>query len=153
MRAFPIGSLHMPPSSTAGQVLGKTKDCELIFETENGVCRLRGTFVNFGSDKVTFTCDFVLTKEPRDSMVIATPFEKPKHFYYNQKIYGMRIEGGFSLNGEPFDMTGGLATLDWGRGVWTYKNTWYWSALSCDLKDGHTFSMNLGYGFAEKVQN
>ena len=20
------------------------------------------------------------------------------------------------------------ALLDWGRGVWTYKNTWYWSA-------------------------
>ena len=27
-----------------------------------------------------------LSREPEDSMVIATPFEKKKAFYYNQKI-------------------------------------------------------------------
>ena len=27
-----------------------------------------------------------LTDEPIESIVIATPFDKPGHFYYNQKI-------------------------------------------------------------------
>ena len=41
-----------------------------------------------------------------------------------------------------------MAVLDWGRGVWTYKNTWYWSSLSARL-DGVPFGFNLGYGFGD----
>ena len=36
--------------------------------------------------------------------------------------------------------------LDWGRGVWTYKNTWYWGSAS-GLVDGERFGFNIGYGF------
>ena len=149
MKAFPMGRLHMPASSKEGTVHCKTRDCELIFDTKDGVRHLRGAFVNYGPEKATLTCDFTLTEEPRDSMVIATPFEKPRRFYYNQKICGMRVKGSFSYSGKEIDLTGGLATLDWGRGVWTYQNTWYWSCLSADMADGHTFAMNLGYGFGD----
>ena len=38
--------------------------------------------------------------------------------------------------------------LDWGRGVWTRKNTWYWASLN-DYQDGHTIGFNLGYGFGD----
>ena len=38
--------------------------------------------------------------------------------------------------------------LDWGRGVWTYHNTWYWSSASGAL-DGVPFGFNLGYGFGD----
>ena len=36
--------------------------------------------------------------------------------------------------------------LDWGRGVWTYHNTWYWGSASGEL-DGVPFGWNIGYGF------
>ena len=39
-----------------------------------------------------------------------------------------------------------FGTLDWGRGVWTYDNTWYWGSGNCDL-NGKSFGFNLGYGF------
>jgi len=40
----------------------------------------------------------VLNDEPRDSMVIATPWaEDPTAFYYNQKIVAMRAMGSFSV--------------------------------------------------------
>ena len=42
-------------------------------------------------DKQTFHCYFELDEEPQDSMVIATPFKKEKHFYYNQKIVGLKL--------------------------------------------------------------
>ena len=48
-----------------------------------------------------------------------------------------------------FDSENSLGTLDWGRGVWTYKNTWYWSSLQTRLDDGRTFGFNLGYGFGD----
>lgn len=36
--------------------------------------------------------------------------------------------------------------LDWGRGVWTYHNTWYWGSTSGQV-DGIPFGWNIGYGF------
>ena len=41
-----------------------------------------------------------------------------------------------------------LGVLDWGRGVWTYKNTWYWSSLNA-VYQGHNIGFNLGYGFGD----
>lgn len=93
----------------------------------------------------------VLTDEPEDSMVIATPFAgKTRHFYYNQKINCLSAEGEVVFDGQvyPFRKEDSMAVLDWGRGVWTYKNTWYWSSLSARL-DGVPFGFNLGYGFGD----
>lgn len=36
--------------------------------------------------------------------------------------------------------------MDWGRGVWTYDNTWYWGLGNCEL-NGKPFGFNIGYGF------
>ena len=38
--------------------------------------------------------------------------------------------------------------LDWGRGVWTYHNTWYWGSASGQV-DGVPFGWNIGYGFGD----
>jgi len=40
------------------------------------------------------------------------------------------------------------AVLDWGRGVWTYANTWYWGSAS-GIVSGQRFGMNIGYGFGD----
>lgn len=47
-----------------------------------------------------------------------------------------------------FDPQTATAVLDWGRGVWTYQNTWYWGSAS-GYVDGVSFGMNLGYGFGD----
>ena len=41
-----------------------------------------------------------------------------------------------------------FAVLDWGRGVWTYDNTWYWGSAS-GLAEGVPFGFNIGYGFGD----
>ena len=95
--------------------------------------------------------DVTLTDEPRDSMVIVTPFaENPKAFYYNQKINCLRAEGKAEWNGNEylFAPAHSFAVLDWGRGVWTYENTWYWGSAS-GLADGVSFGFNIGYGFGD----
>ena len=84
-------------------------------------------------------------------MVIATPFEKKETaFYYNQKIIGMRAEGYVEYRGRTysFDKTGSFGLLDWGRGVWTYSNTWYWGAAQGE-QNGHRVGFNIGYGFGD----
>ena len=91
-----------------------------------------------------------LTDEPAESMVIATPFDRDGHFYYNQKINCMRAEGfvtyGYHNTTYEFKPEDSFAVLDWGRGVWTYDNTWYWGSAS-GLHEGVPFGFNIGYGF------
>jgi hypothetical protein len=98
------------------------------------------------------TAHVELTDEPRDSMVIATPFAGyPHHFYYNQKINCLRAKGDVTFGGETytFHPETDMAVLDWGRGVWTYSNTWYWGSLSTVTADGRAVGLNLGYGFGD----
>lgn len=83
-------------------------------------------------------------------MVICTPFDKPGHFYYNQKINCMRAAGTVRIGGQTytFDPADSFGVLDWGRGVWTYHNTWYWGSASGQV-DGVPFGWNIGYGFGD----
>lgn len=62
----------------------------------------------------------------------------------------MRASGWVTVGDEKheFNPATDFGTLDWGRGVWTYDNTWFWGSGNCDL-DGHTFGFNIGYGFGD----
>ena len=87
-----------------------------------------------------------------DTMCIATPWaEKPTAFYYNQKINCMPACGWVKLGDEKHRFTpdSAMGVLDWGRGVWTYDNTWYWGTGS-GWHDGDSFGFNLGYGFSDR---
>ncbi len=146
---LPMGRTGFPATSAEGDVRKELKQASGSFEHTPEGRRLRFTIERFRDDE-PFTCDILLSDEPNDSMVIATPFQKRGHFYYNQKIIGMRASGWFAIGKDRIELdpqdTFGL--LDWGRGVWTYKNTWYWSAAQ-GLIDGHLFGFNLGYGFGD----
>ncbi len=84
-------------------------------------------------------------------MVIATPFNKPGHFYYNQKINCMRARGEVIITTVThmflIPRTASPSSTG-GRGVWTYKNTWYWGSASGAV-DGVPFGWNIGYGFGD----
>ena len=41
-----------------------------------------------------------------------------------------------------------FGVLDWGRGVWTYENTWYWGSASGTV-GGVPFGFNIGCGFGD----
>jgi hypothetical protein len=86
-----------------------------------------------------------------DTMVIATPWkEDKKAFYYNQKINCMPASGSVKFDGRvyKFNPETDFGTLDWGRGVWTYDNTWYWGSGN-GIVNGKPFGFNIGYGFGD----
>lgn len=146
---LPTGKTGFPASSLTGDVCKTLRNASGSFEHTKEGRRLRFTIDRFREGK-PFVCDMLLFDEPQDSMVIATPFPKRGHFYYNQKIIGMRAKGFFSVGGERTELDPGttFGLLDWGRGVWTYRNTWYWSAAQGEI-DGHRFGFNFGYGFGD----
>ncbi len=148
MTLFPCGKLHLPETSVIGNVSMHTKAIDISFDNDGMHRILKASMPSF-SNGSPVSMEFELFDEPQDSMVIATPFdERPTAFYYNQKIIGMRARGTVTYEGRTIEFhpedTFGL--LDWGRGVWTYSNTWYWSAANGMLGD-KVFGFNLGYGF------
>lgn len=148
--AFPLGKLGLPSSSAEGVSEGKIGKSHIRFETKNGVRRLICHMENF-KDKKPLDADILLTNEPKDSMVIATPFaEKKTAFYFNQKIIAMRADGKASFDGKDYVFTPerSFGLLDWGRGVWTYKNTWFWGAAQGEI-NSRAFGFNIGYGFGD----
>lgn len=149
---FPMGKLNLPPTSVKGDVNASVGTADMHFLNDGKTRRLYGKYGNFCNTKKELTFDVELSEIPIESMVIATPFNKDKHFYYNQKINCMRADGFFEFDGKRYEFNrqnGSLATLDWGRGVWTYDNTWYWGSAQTVLDDGSTFGFNIGYGFGD----
>ena len=119
MTAFPMGKYKLPETSAAGVTSYTDSRVSMRFEAANGVRRISCVFHKFLRDE-TLEAELTLTDEPQHSMVIATPFEKPKAFYYNQKISGVR----------------------------TFANTWYWCNANGTV-NGHRVGFNIGYGFGD----
>ena len=146
---FTNGKVGLPSTSETGSVSLKGKGYSMVFENIEGKRRLVCSMKNLAKDK-DFECVLLLEPTNQNSMVIATPFKKKKHFYYNQKINLLSVNGYFKFGNyiHRIDNSKTLGVLDWGRGVWTYKNTWYWSSLNTYHK-GHRIGFNLGYGFGD----
>ncbi|NLU24345.1 MAG: DUF2804 domain-containing protein [Clostridiales bacterium] len=149
MRAFPMGKTGLPETSASGVTEIRRKNYALSFHHEGATRVLTfhmADFLNGGPVEGEIT----LSEEPEESMVICTPFSKKKHFYYNQKINCMRASGRVEVNGETYTFSpeDSFGVLDWGRGVWTYHNTWYWGSASGAV-DGVPFGWNIGYGFGD----
>ena len=133
----------------------------------NGEChtkRLDMTFKNVGDHrhiscefrgfdgKKDLKCELDVYEPDMEAMYIATPWkEKPTAFYYNCKRNCLEAEGTvvYGDRKETVCRKTTLGCLDWGRGVWTYDNTWYWGTGSGRIGE-EAFGFNLGYGFSDR---
>lgn len=150
MTAFPMGRMGLPASADAGDVKAAFGGIAIEFRHEAGGRRLIVDDPGFDRGR-GLKGEILLSDAPRDRMVIATPFPNaPRAFYYNQKINCLRAEGEVVVGGQTyrFSLDSAFAVLDWGRGVWTYDNTWYWGSAS-GLHEGRRFGFNIGHGFGD----
>ena len=150
MGVLTLGKRNLPVSSSNGDLCVSKKNYGLEFLHRGDHRLLRFHMKNFCDGK-PLSGEIRLENPPQESMVICTPFaEKKTAFYYNQKINCLPASGHVEFDGSVYEFRPGEAfgVLDWGRGVWTYKNTWYWSSAS-GLVDGEPFGFNLGYGFGD----
>ncbi|WAA08800.1 DUF2804 domain-containing protein [Fervidibacillus albus] len=150
IKPFTFGKLNLPASSNEGDIEYKDARIEMNFSHE-GKKRLLKCIMKKFYNRKDFHCEFVLSDEPRDSMIIAIPFQNKKHaFYYNRKINCMTADGKAYLGDKVYEFPPdrSFGTFDWGRGVWPYKNTWYWGSAS-GIINGKKFGFNIGYGFGD----
>ncbi|MDE6200434.1 MAG: DUF2804 domain-containing protein [Clostridiales bacterium] len=148
-----LGKLGMPSSSAEGNVRYDKGGVKISFDIdESGKRTLKAEYKKFDG-KRAFKCEFNIEPATGDNITVAIPFGKKRRFYYNTKINCLRCNGWFSVGDDRHEIKDAYAGLDWGRGVWTYKNTWYWSSLSCETDDGKTLGLNLGYGFGQPTES
>lgn len=147
---FPMGKMSLPAQSDSGDVVIQHNKLQVSFRHVNGQRVLNVDFPGFDNRK-GLKAAITMQALNEDSMVIVTPFEEDKNaFYYNQKINCLAASGFFKVGENTFALQPDKATgvLDWGRGVWTYKNRWYWGSASGYI-DGIPFGFNIGYGFGD----
>lgn len=151
MVLFPMGRTNLPAQSAQGDAVSLPhRDYRFRFQKQPGRRILDCRIAHFLNSR-PLEAHIELADADDESMVIATPFSgRPKAFYYNQKINCMPAEGWVLYDGRRYEFSpsDSFAVLDWGRGVWTYDNTWYWSSLN-GLVDGRRFGFNLGCGFGD----
>ena len=157
---MPMGRMGLPASSDTGDVSWSNRRCKVSFAHvgkagEPGHARRLSFSMKRFDNRDELEAELLLFDDPRDSMVICTPWdEDPNAFYYNRKIVGMKARGGFRVGSlfhefsaaEDAEDGPALGLLDWGRGVWTYENVWYWG-VGHGYQNGHLVGINLGYGF------
>lgn len=140
----------MPDSSESGNIIYRTGGMSLSIKLQEKSRELSLSMKrSIGGQELDIS--LLLFNEPRDSMVIATPFrEGKKLFYYNRKMIGMRAAGVVRFGSRTVNLHPGnsMGLLDWGRGVWPYHTTWYWGAGQGYVY-GNIFGFNLGYGFGD----
>lgn len=96
-----------------------------------------------------FSANLDLTIPQGDHTVMVIGFdENPGMFYYNHKINCIKIKGLFEYGDTSYSFNEASAwcVMDWGRGVWPAKNTWYWGSANGTVA-GKSFGFNIGYGF------
>jgi len=150
LKLLPLGAYQLPADSSSGVSRYQDRRLLLEFTVTAGQRHLVCNCQSF-KDNQPFTCDITLRQPAADTMVIATPWaNKPQAFYYNQKINCLPASGRATWGEHEyvFKPTDAFGTLDWGRGVWTYDNTWYWSSGNAWI-NGRPFGFNLGYGFGD----
>lgn len=146
---FSFGKRKLPASSQKGDTVYMDKKVTMKFLHEGDIRHIFCIFPKFGPKGEELKVDITLKETNGKSMVIATPFKKKAHFYYNQKINNLEAHGYAKFGEEYIDFSkDSYGVLDWGRGVWTYQNTWYWSSLSSKMGED-IIGWNLGYGFGD----
>lgn len=147
---FPMGGMNMPESADAGDVVQEHEKLSIAYRHVEGGRELFVSAPRFAGGE-GLEGRLSLAQPPMDRMVIATPFANaPRSFYYNQKINCLRARGEVRIGARSFafEPESAFGVLDWGRGAWTYDNTWYWASAS-GTAQGRLFGFNVGYGFGD----
>jgi len=149
IKLFPKGNKFiLPKNSSEGNINIEERNYKFSIKHVNNervITVIMKNFANYDAVKVSLKARETTEK----SMVIATPFEKPHQFYYNQKKNLLVGEGSIEIGRRGINIPRCLGVLDWGRGIWSRDNTWYWSSLNYVDENGNNVGFNLGYGFGD----
>ena len=158
---FSLGNLNLPSNSLDNHMLiHKSENMNITISKTNEVRKIVIISNDFklpnGEKGLNISLEMVQVPAIESINIQTTWAHNRNLFYLNEKINGMTIsKGNYNLgksisgvikrkNSENI-----FTTLDWGRGVWAYEGTWYWSS-GTGFIDGIKIGFNFGYGFSDR---
>ena len=155
-----LGNLNLPNNSLIDYEMDYNGKMKIMVRNKNRHRTISVESENFALPNGENGLNISLEMEQRASMesinIQTTWAHNRKLFYLNEKINGMKPNDGFykigkTINGEIElnNQENIFTTLDWGRGVWAYSGTWYWSSAT-GIINGSKVGFNLGYGFSDR---
>lgn len=153
LQALPLARHAFPQDANSGSIHFRNGKLDLHIQRIDGEHRLRFTSQRMaGPHGKGIDGELYFRQPPQESLNIATAWPNSKAFYYNTKLNCMTVSGEFRHAGKHYQLSPvrDLGVLDWGRGVWTYRNTWYWASAS-GFVNGEAFGLNFGYGFSDRT--
>lgn len=123
-----------------------SRNIHIQFETTDKFRRLAFTCNDYAGVRAEINLMLTNVSKTKEKMVIATPFENPKHWYLNYKENCFVVSGYVRIEDVAYQISDGFGLLDWGRGVWPYKHKWVWGNGGTTV-NGKSFGFNIGWGF------
>ena len=159
---FSLGNLNLPSKSKNNhKIIHNSKNMNISISKNNEQRKINIESTNFilpnGEKGLNISIEMVQVPSI-ESINIQTKWAHNRNlFYLNEKINGMTISKGYYNIGKSFsgnikrkNAENIFTTLDWGRGVWAYQGTWYWSSGTGYI-DGIKLGFNFGYGFSDRT--
>ena len=158
---FSLGNLNLPSNSLDNhRITHKSQNMNITISKMEEVRKLIIISDNFklpnGEKGLNISLEMVQVPAIESINIQTTWAHDRKLFYLNEKINGMTISRGYYYLGQSIsgiikrkNSQNIFTTLDWGRGVWAYTGTWYWSS-GTGYADGIKLGFNFGYGFSDR---
>ena len=159
---FSLGNLNLPSNSIDDhEIIHNSKNMNISISKRNEKRKINIESNNFilpnGEKGLDISIEMVQVPSIESINIQTTWSHNRNLFYLNEKINGMTISKGHYNIGKSFsgiikrkNAENIFTTLDWGRGVWAYQGTWYWSS-GTGYVDGIKLGFNFGYGFSDRT--
>ena len=152
---LPLGKINLPENSLDDHLINfEGKKLKITYEKKSNkrIIKARSENLILPNGKKGINIILEMNQnEKGESINIQTTWNHNRQlFYLNEKINGLESKGKLVIEKEEIKFKGPTFTvLDWGRGVWAYKGTWYWSSAT-GIVNNVKYGFNLGYGFSDR---
>ena len=158
---FPLGNLNLPYNSLnnfeINHISNKMNITISKFKEKRKIEIISNDFILPNGEKGLNIYLEIVQVPSIESINIQTTWAHNRNlFYLNEKINGMTISKGYYNMGKTIsglikrkNAENIFTTLDWGRGLWAYQGTWYWSSGTGYI-NGIKIGFNFGYGFSDR---
>lgn len=125
-----------------------SRNVHVQFETTDKFRRLAFTADDYKGIKAEINLMLTNVSKPKEKIVTATPFDKPRQWYLSYKEDCFVVNGYVRIQDVAYQINNGFGLLDWGRGVWPRHHKWVWAGGGTLIGDKN-FGFNIGWGFGD----
>ena len=152
---FTFGKINLSENSLDDHFINfKGKKINISYEKKSNKRIIKAKSENFilPNGKKGIEIEFInYQKKNQESINIQTTWSHNRNlFYLNEKINGLESKTKLKIENKEISIKNiSFTTLDWGRGVWSYHDTWYW-ASGTGIINNNKIGFNFGYGFSDR---